>query len=101
MNRLMMIVLLSLIPGAASAAPEGKWICSYAEPGFQSQVVVQFVGGKLITGNAKSRRVVENAAISDDYVFWADGTQNEFYPKEGRLVSANATQTLTFACSRQ
>jgi hypothetical protein len=93
----LLVMLLCFLPASAMASPEGKWSCRFDDPAMTGTLGIQFVGEKLIFSTDNGRSVVENAAISDDYVFFVRHVEYEFFPKENRMnrISEFGTDHLT------
>ncbi len=100
------IAAMLLLPLPAYAAPEGRWQCQYTPDGQPTESWdVSIVGGRVIEKRNAPLRLVPDAAVSDDYVFWHSGGSGgyaEFYPKEGRFVYTFPGVSIdTYTCARK
>lgn len=103
MRWLLPVLLLTLLPVAAHAAPEGKWTCSFKDPAQKGQAKLHFTGGKLISDRGNGREIIkaDDIVMTDDYVFWKQGLEFEFFPKQNRMTRTSGAGTDELTCVKQ
>jgi hypothetical protein len=98
--------VLVLVSPSVAADLKGDWHCVYEEDDYRTTRGIKIVGNSMIeTGGFGRKQVVDNPAISKEYVFWSNtpGQEFEFYPLENKLVEtstiAGLKTVLEYECS--
>jgi hypothetical protein len=99
MRTLVIIIasVLVLVSPSAAADLKGDWHCIYQKDDQQRTRGIKIVGNSMIETDGFGRKqVVENPAISSEYVFWSNTRiqEFEFYPVENKLVETTTIGSL-------